>query len=161
MLGEKLKVAREKKNLSQNDVASVLNISRQSISKWENNRNTPDIDNLIRLCNLYDVTLDELISGYDESKNNNVPSEYLNQKTTIENLEWLLLIILCIVSTFAAPLGLLTAPFILIKNKNNAQHRLFIIVLCILCILINIYHIYMIYTDYHNFGQEINIEKIE
>ena len=48
-LSEKLKNAREKAELSQKDVAEALNISRQSVSKWETGKAYPDIDNLIIL----------------------------------------------------------------------------------------------------------------
>ncbi|RAS91311.1 hypothetical protein A3863_06460 (plasmid) [Priestia endophytica] len=41
----------------------VLNISRQSISKWENGNCYPDLDNLIKLSDLYNMSLDELIKG--------------------------------------------------------------------------------------------------
>ncbi|WP_297775375.1 helix-turn-helix transcriptional regulator, partial [Blautia sp.] len=44
-LGEKLKAARIKRNLSQNEVAEKLLVSRQTISKWENNVCLPDLDN--------------------------------------------------------------------------------------------------------------------
>ena len=60
-LSEKLKNAREKAGLSQKDVAEALNISRQSVSKWETGKAYPDIDNLIILSELYNVSVDYLI----------------------------------------------------------------------------------------------------
>jgi len=51
-LGEKLKSHRENKGFSQVFVAEKLNVSRQSISKWENDRGYPDYDNLILLSQL-------------------------------------------------------------------------------------------------------------
>ena len=74
-LSEKLKNAREKAGLSQKDVAEALNISRQSVSKWETGKAYPDIDNLIILSELYDVSVDYLIKNNQES----------SLKKTVEN----------------------------------------------------------------------------
>jgi len=54
---------RKKNHLSQEQLASALSISRQSISKWETGENLPSIDNLISLSGLLDISLDELITG--------------------------------------------------------------------------------------------------
>ncbi|MCH5171981.1 MAG: helix-turn-helix domain-containing protein [Erysipelotrichales bacterium] len=58
---EKLKELRIQKNLTQDDVASHLHISRQSVSKWEQGINEPDIQTLKQLCLLFEVPIDELI----------------------------------------------------------------------------------------------------
>lgn len=60
-LSIKLKNARQECQLSQNDVAGELNISRQAVSRWENGKAYPDIDNLVLLCKLYHVSLDDLL----------------------------------------------------------------------------------------------------
>lgn len=52
---------RKKNNLSQEELAEKLGISRQAISKWERGDASPDTDNLIQLSNLYRVSLDELL----------------------------------------------------------------------------------------------------
>ncbi|RPK04765.1 helix-turn-helix domain-containing protein [Priestia endophytica] len=62
-LGEQLKDLREKHNMSREDLAQKMNVSRQAVYKWETNKDYPDIDNLIRLSDLYEVTLGELIKG--------------------------------------------------------------------------------------------------
>ncbi|CAJ1185025.1 hypothetical protein CPR19088_GLDEOEPO_01818 [Companilactobacillus paralimentarius] len=54
---------RKKNQLSQEQLAEALSISRQSISKWETGENLPSIDNLISLSGLLDISLDELITG--------------------------------------------------------------------------------------------------
>lgn len=54
---------RKKNQLSQEQLATALSISRQSISKWETGENLPSIDNLISLSGLLDISLDELITG--------------------------------------------------------------------------------------------------
>ena len=59
--GQSLKALREKKNLSQEDLARKLNISRQSISKWEQGISYPSILYLIPLTKILDCTLEELL----------------------------------------------------------------------------------------------------
>ena len=54
---------RKKHNLSQEDVAEKIGVSRQAVSKWERVEASPDTDNLIALASLYNVSLDELILG--------------------------------------------------------------------------------------------------
>ena len=60
-LGERLKMYRTQKGLSQEKIAEMLDVSRQAVTKWEAGQTTPSSDNLIALANLYDVSLDELI----------------------------------------------------------------------------------------------------
>lgn len=62
-LGETIHKERSAKHLSQGDLADLLDVSRQSISKWENNSSVPELDKLIKLSEIFDITLDELIKG--------------------------------------------------------------------------------------------------
>ena len=59
--GKRLRALREKKNLSQEDLARKLNISRQSISKWEQGISYPSILYLVPLTQILDCTLEELL----------------------------------------------------------------------------------------------------
>ena len=54
---------RKKHNLSQEEVAEKIGVSRQAVSKWERVEASPDTDNLIALAQLYNVSLDELVLG--------------------------------------------------------------------------------------------------
>ena len=65
-IGSRLKNARNEHGLTQEQVAEELGVSRQSISNWENNRSYPDIISVIRMSDLYSVSLDELLK---EDKN--------------------------------------------------------------------------------------------
>lgn len=75
-IGSRLKKARGEIGLTQEKVAEELGVSRQSVSNWENNRSYPDIVSVIKLSDLYSVSLDELlkedrkmIDHLDESTN--------------------------------------------------------------------------------------------
>lgn len=67
-LGEQLKKLRESKGFSQEDVAKKIGVTRQAVYKWENGKSYPDIDNLILLSEMYNVTLDDLIKGNQNIK---------------------------------------------------------------------------------------------
>jgi transcriptional regulator with XRE-family HTH domain len=62
-LGENIYKLRSKKNWSQTDLADALEVSRQSVSKWENNTATPDLERLIKMKEIFDISLDELVFG--------------------------------------------------------------------------------------------------
>lgn len=62
-LGEKLLELRKSKQLSQEEVADKLNVSRQTISKWETGVSQPDFDKIVPLCELYGISSDELLTG--------------------------------------------------------------------------------------------------
>lgn len=62
-LGTNISRLRAEKRLSQGDLADILNVSRQSVSKWETDGSVPDLDKLVKLSRVFDVTLDELVTG--------------------------------------------------------------------------------------------------
>lgn len=63
LLGDRLLNLRMEHNLTQEDVADSLNVSRQSVSKWELNKTLPDVDKLLQLSDMYQVSLDYLVRG--------------------------------------------------------------------------------------------------
>ena len=65
-LGQRIIRLRTERGMSQGDLADTLDISRQSVSKWENDISTPELDKLIRLAELFDLSMDALILGKDE-----------------------------------------------------------------------------------------------
>lgn len=60
-LGQKIFELRNKQKMSQGDLAEKLNVSRQSISKWETDASVPELDKLIMLSDLFNITIDELV----------------------------------------------------------------------------------------------------
>ena len=66
--GNKLYELRKKKNLTQEDVAILLDISDKSVSKWENGTAKPTIDNLKKLSNIFSISLDELLELEEEKE---------------------------------------------------------------------------------------------
>lgn len=65
-LGERLYELRTKNEMSQGDLAEKLDVSRQTISKWENNMSIPELDKIISLSNLFGVSVDYIVKGEGE-----------------------------------------------------------------------------------------------
>lgn len=65
-LGETIYTLRTRRNLSQGDLAEQLDVSRQSISKWETDRSVPELDKLVKMSRLFGVSLDELVLGAEK-----------------------------------------------------------------------------------------------
>ena len=67
-LGENIYKHRTSRSQSQTDLAELLDVSRQSVSKWENDSAVPDLDKLIRISKIFDISLDELVFGEKAKK---------------------------------------------------------------------------------------------
>ena len=67
--GQQIKNIREKANLTQEQFAMKLNVTRQAVSNWENNKNLPDIGMLILISEVFHLSLDELIKGGSQVNN--------------------------------------------------------------------------------------------
>ena len=61
--GEQIKQLRMDQNLTQEQFAEKLNVTRQAVSNWENDRNLPDIEMLIKMTSVFGISLDQLILG--------------------------------------------------------------------------------------------------
>ena len=62
-IGRRIQYFRKRDNMSQEKLAEKIHVSRQSISNWENERNYPDIHNLLMMSILFNVSLDDLVKG--------------------------------------------------------------------------------------------------
>ena len=72
-IGTFLKELRKEKELTQEQLAETLNVSRRSVSRWETGSNMPDLDLLVEMADLYQVDLRELLNG--ERKNEQMNEE--------------------------------------------------------------------------------------
>ena len=59
--GENLKLIRKSKNMSQEDLAEAVNVSRQSVSKWETGDAYPEMNNILELCKIFNCTINDLV----------------------------------------------------------------------------------------------------
>ena len=70
-LGQRLQKARKESGLSQEELAEQLGVSRQAVSKWENDSGYPEMEKMIRLSQIYQVSLDYLVGNGQEQEHAN------------------------------------------------------------------------------------------
>ena len=106
MLGEKIISERKKCKLSQEDLAEKLGITRQTISNWELNETSPDLKQASKLCDIFNISLDEL-TGKENAILTKLDKTESNSKLIIKlvktvgiTLGTLIFILLCIVSIY-------------------------------------------------------------
>lgn len=81
-LGQKLKEIRKRFGLSQEQLAGIMNVSRQAITKWENDIGNPDTSNLLELSKVFGITIDYLLNN-----DNSLPSLSMKIELDIEKYE--------------------------------------------------------------------------
>lgn len=105
-IGKKLREARVASGLTQEQVAEELHISRQTISNWENEKSYPDIVSVVKMSDLYSVSLDDLLKGDMKML------EHLEESTDVvrsnKQLLWAILtnvalLICCLLAAFFLP----------------------------------------------------------
>jgi len=104
-LGETICRLRTERGLSQGDLADALGVSRQSISKWETDSSVPELDKLVKLSQLFGVSLDELVMGTPAKKDTStvttpreepfVPSQTAPQTHNLPGRKIAAIVLLC------------------------------------------------------------------
>ncbi|MBR3818929.1 MAG: helix-turn-helix transcriptional regulator [Clostridia bacterium] len=118
--GERLYKLRKDKNISQEELADLLDVSRQSISKWENDNAYPEMTRLLFMSDFFNVSLDYLMRGVEETES--------DQETTSYEAR-----------------GLLTVWNCFVSNLSNKQRKLlmilYVLLICV-CIAVIVSFIY-------------------
>ncbi|MES5922212.1 helix-turn-helix transcriptional regulator [Bacillus cereus group sp. RP37] len=96
-IGRQIQYFRKRDNMSQEKLAEKIHVSRQSISNWENERNYPDIHNLLMMSILFNVSLDDLVKGDVK-----IMKEEL-QKSIFFKWSYIMLALMIILPIFTAP----------------------------------------------------------
>lgn len=112
-LGERLLEYRNRVGLSQEKLAEKVGVTRQTVSKWETNQSTPDFDKIIPLCEILDITTEELIKGKKKEKNvklaeikqekEKAEKEYMQKRNKKKAIVLSISIFLYCIATFALP----------------------------------------------------------
>ena len=88
-VGEKIKIIRKMAGITQEELAEKMNVSRQTISKWEKEISSPDLESAIILCDLFEISLDDLLKGGQSVKEEKISLQDMikinqrNQRQTI------------------------------------------------------------------------------
>lgn len=96
-LGNQIKHYRIEKGLSQEELAERVYVTRQTISNWENNKNYPDINSIVLLSEIFEISIDNLIKGDLEQMKREINSEEV-KKLNFYSLMMAILMIAAIIS---------------------------------------------------------------
>ena len=112
-LGHRIKNEREKLNLSQDELAQRMDISRQAISKWETGKSYPDIEKILKLSDIFNLSLDELVKG-DKNFQENLIKEGRTSMSGLAILGYVLIVLGVIVGIWGGaqfPINLMNSDF--------------------------------------------------
>lgn len=102
-IGKQIKSARESIGMTQESASEAIGVSRQTISNWETGRTLPDIISVIKMSDLYNISLDDLLKG-DETMMKKIESdaEYVKKTKKAGRAGKLFLITLCAIAAVTA-----------------------------------------------------------
>lgn len=83
MLKEQIAAYRKQKGMSQEELAEKLQVSRQAVSKWEAGQSVPDLERLVEMADLFQITLDQLVRGESEEEPAQQPPNSKNRPYVI------------------------------------------------------------------------------
>lgn len=120
-IGSKLKKARTEKRFTQEQTAAALGVSRQTISNWENDKSYPDIISVIKMSEIYSISLDHLLKEDTSMNQKQTYMEYLEETTNTvkakRNLEKVILF-----SVYFLVWAIAEAVFWLVKGPITANY---------------------------------------
>ena len=107
-IGKRILELRKKNGMTQEQLAEALGTTRQAVSKWESEKSSPDIDSVIRMGTLFDVSMDYLLLGEDKSEESHrsdpLPSKQPANKSNWKKLIYAILLLLGIILVCLLPL---------------------------------------------------------
>ncbi|WP_010305626.1 helix-turn-helix domain-containing protein [Kurthia senegalensis] len=150
-LMHRLKALRLQHGYSQNDVAERLHISRQAISKWENGKSYPDLDNLRLLSELYNTSLDSFF---------NEETAQLRKVKNPLSITLVLLFLASILSYYVSPFGVILIPIILFFARKRTGYKWMIYTICVIALWKNGTDIYYLVNSNPE-NEVITVEEVD
>lgn len=150
---ELLRDSRMQQGLTQNDVAKSLNVTRQTVSKWETGRGYPETDNLVQLAHLYHLDLEDLFKNEQIGQQRELTNtEPLNNTIAKDNSmpAFLILGLSLLIPVFGVPLPI----YVWRKNKKSNTYFSLIRVLCVVSFLIVLFSAYNVVDGFFPYGDE-------
>ncbi|HHA4121905.1 TPA: helix-turn-helix domain-containing protein, partial [Enterococcus faecium] len=143
---------------------------RQSISKWENDTSSPDINNLTLLSSLYEISIDDLLKEKKEVKKNikensieiiESKNKLIYLKNNTNRDEGLVLLLISLIGCLISPLGLIIAPVVLKRNKATNTFYKGVIAASVICFTVSLFVSYGHFSNIFHWGGSTNVEYIE
>lgn len=125
-IGEKIKDLRKKNKCSQEELAVSMNLTRQTISKWESNSAQPSFENIRLLCSVFNVDISYFTDETAESKeilkgdlDNNVAATEITDKKPKKNFLWLIFAILSFAGSVVSCIVTIVTALIVFSSNNG------------------------------------------
>ena len=158
-LGEKIYSLRKERGLSQEELADALNVSRQSVSKWETDQSVPDYDNVAAMCAFFGVSLDGFTGNGAATAEAVMPVAYAEaaaaaqpENEAADKRLWKSIFLTTLLWFFAA-VGLLTfVSFLMMAiviGKDDAQFKTMIIPMLCVAYTVLFAVVFTVVTLYH------------
>lgn len=115
---EKLIELRKKEGLSQEELGYKLNVTRQTVSKWELGQTTPEMDKLVEMSKIFNISVDNLINESEISTNANpvIEDQPIENKTREKNIKIIIIAVLILVTVLIG-----VKLFAAVSSMNNAK----------------------------------------
>lgn len=117
--GEKLVYLRERHGMSQEELAEKLDVSRQTISNWENDKVKIDVDKAMEICQIFDVDLNRLFLSETDGLKREIRAEGNQARGPSKKL--VLPIVICCVILMAISVALLIVSSVLLSQINDSR----------------------------------------
>ena len=136
-IGDFIETERKAKKLTQTKLAEMIFVSEKTVSKWENGKGVPDTNSLLKLCEVFNLSLNELLSGeriVPESKrqNENLLLEMAKELEQKNKTIWVSMWVIMIVSLIALFTGLFLIAFLM---PEGVWQLVSIICLCVVFLI--------------------------
>ena len=157
-VGDKILKYRKLKGYSQEDIANSLNVSRQTVSKWETNQSTPELNKIVPLCELFGITADQLLSLDNETVINKEKVVENNETVSLNHTKKKFVIGLCIsiFLYFVAVVQIILSDFLGIPSEVGVSIFLAIVAVATIIII----YINMIYKSKDKNEHEKNSSSV-
>ena len=173
--GARLKEKRTELCLSQEQLADSLGVTRQTIANWEKGKTYPDIGSVIKLSDLYGMSLDWLLKGektqvaeeevteeYVEEVVTEKGSDYMDAYSIVnkKNIEIIGISVILVLSCQFPLIGLFVPPIVLFWMIKTDRRYKIVYILCICSLVISLYNTYVIFEHlFFDWGKS-SIEEI-
>ena len=135
-IGKKICALRNEKGLSQEEFASALFVSRQTVSKWERGQSLPDADNIIAMCAFFGVSADSILGcGTDARQQTDIKPQDLPPEKPAKKRLWVKILIISVVCFFAFMGVIAFITFIFALSIDSQDPIIWTRVVPMLCVI--------------------------
>ena len=139
-IGKFISIKRKEKNLTQLELADKLGVTDRTISNWENGKNMPDLSLFKPLCDILDISINELLSGEeitDEDYNDKLEENLINTISYVENKDKNINLIKAVILIILSVIGIVLNNIFV----NDIESKNYINIVCLIVLIYYLKHL--------------------